>query len=212
MPIVGSFDLLFGVLILIYPFRIFPAWLVIWGFTTALLRPLSGEPFSEFIERAGNYGAPLALLILSGIPKNFKDCFTRIKPDTQLSEQTLIRLSFCLRILAFLLVLGHGGLNLVMKKGLIDQYTAIGFSNPAQTAQIIGMMEILAAFAILIRPIRSMVFVVFLWKMISEFFYPHYELFEWVERGGSYGVLLALWLVAEKRIVSKWPVNKLALK
>jgi hypothetical protein len=29
--------------------------------------------------------------------------------------------------------------------------------------------------------------------MASELFYPHYEFFEWVERGGSYGTMLALW-------------------
>jgi len=207
MPVVGSVDILFGILILFYPLRIIPAWLVIWAFITALLRPLSGEPFSEFIERAGNYGAPLALLILLGASKNIRGWFTKIKPDASLSEKTILRLSFCLRVVAFLLILGHGGLNLVMKKGLVGQYAAIGFSNPEQTAQIVGMIEILVAFAVLIRPLRSMVLIVFLWKMASELFYPHHELFEWIERGGSYGVLLALWFVAERKIIFKWPIG-----
>jgi len=35
--------------------------------------------------------------------------------------------------------------------------------------------------------------------MASELFYPTYELFEWVERGGSYGVLLVLWFVLKER-------------
>jgi len=30
-------------------------------------------------------------------------------------------------------------------------------------------------------------------------FYPHYEIFEWIERGGSYGVLLALWFITKER-------------
>jgi hypothetical protein len=30
--------------------------------------------------------------------------------------------------------------------------------------------------------------------MGSELFYPHFEIFEWVERAGSYGTLLALCL------------------
>jgi hypothetical protein len=59
MPLLRSFDLLMGLGMLAYPIRAIPLWLVIWGIFTALLRPLSGEPFAEFIERAGNFGAPL---------------------------------------------------------------------------------------------------------------------------------------------------------
>ena len=66
MPILGSVDVLMGIVLLFYPIRAFAGWLVIWGIVTASLRPLSGEPFAEFIERAGNFGAPLALLLLSG--------------------------------------------------------------------------------------------------------------------------------------------------
>src|SRR5258708_17826180 len=66
MPVLGSFDILLGVVMLIHPMRIIPLWLLIWGVVTASLRPLSGEPFAELIERAGNFGAPLAFLILSG--------------------------------------------------------------------------------------------------------------------------------------------------
>src|ERR1700760_764574 len=58
MPILGAVDILMGLIILTYPVRIIVIWLVIWGLLTAALRPLSGEPFAEMIERAGNYGAP----------------------------------------------------------------------------------------------------------------------------------------------------------
>src|SRR6476646_5065830 len=70
MPYVGIIDISLGVLILFYPLRIVFGWLIIWGAFTALLRPLSGEPFAEFIERAGNYGAPLALLLLTYSKEN----------------------------------------------------------------------------------------------------------------------------------------------
>jgi hypothetical protein len=40
--------------------------------------------------------------------------------------------------------------------------------------------------------------------MGSEIFYPQYTLFEWIERGGSYGSLLALWLVTEKASALKF--------
>jgi len=33
--------------------------------------------------------------------------------------------------------------------------------------------------------------------MGSELFYPAYPVWEWVERGGSYAVLLGLWITLE---------------
>jgi hypothetical protein len=212
MPVVGCFDILLGIIMLIYPLRAIPVWLVIWGVFTALLRPLSGEPLAEFIERAGNFGAPLAFMFLAGGSTNIRGWFTRIRPGVQRDARTFTRFAFCLRIAAFLLVLGHGWLNLAGKKSLLDQYSSIGFSNPEQVAQLIGMTEIAAAFIILIRPFRSLVFILFLWKMSSEVFYPQYKLFEWVERGGSYGVLFALWLITERKTFLAWPRIRLAIK
>src|SRR5664279_1032745 len=89
MPVAGCFDILLGIVMLLYPIRAILAWLVFWGMTTALLRPLSGEPFAEFIERAGNFGVPLALLLVSGNVKSIRDWFTRIKPVAQLDLSTL---------------------------------------------------------------------------------------------------------------------------
>jgi hypothetical protein len=93
---------------------------------------------------------------------------------------------------------GHGWLNIVGKKGLISQYNALRFSDAATIAHYIGLFEILSGFLILIRPFRPFIFFLLLWKMATELFYPHYEFFEWVERGGSYCTLLALWVVADK--------------
>jgi hypothetical protein len=83
------------------------------------------------------------------------------------------------------------------KKGLLSQYTALGFSNAGKTAVTVGICEIVAAFLLLIRPYRPLVLAFLIWKITSEFFYPHYEIFEWIERGGSYGVLLALWFALD---------------
>jgi hypothetical protein len=59
---------------------------------------------------------------------------------------------------------------------------------------MVGIFEVAAALLILIKPVRPVLFAFFIWKMASELFYPHYNLLEWIERGGSYGTLLALWL------------------
>lgn len=202
MPILGSVDVVLGIIVLAKPIRAIVLWLLIWGLVTAALRPLSGEPFAEFIERAGNYGAPLTLLILSGgVWTGFKDLFKPLDPDIQLHAQTLNRVKLTLRIVVFLLLAGHGWLNVIGKKGLMSQYAALGLSNTALTGQIVGIFEIAMATLLLIKPFRPVIFALLLWKITSELFYPHYEVFEWIERGGSYCTLLALWLVAHKSAI-----------
>lgn len=196
MPWMGAIDILLGITLLIYPTRAVLLWLVAWGVITASLRPLSGEHFAEMIERAGNYGAPLTLLILSGFSgKKIKEWFSGINPDTTINEKTLVAATTCLRVVVFLLLAGHGWLNMLEKKGLLDQYASLGFSNPAQVAHMAGIFEILAAISVLIRPLRPVLIALLVWKMGTELFYPHWEAFEWIERGGSYGTILALWFI-----------------
>lgn len=208
MPVVGSIDILLGILMIIYPMRAIAGWLVIWGITTAFLRPLSGEPFAEFIERAGNYLVPLAFLLLTGISWNWKSLFSRVKPIEIPPAASNQRLYFCLRIAGFLLFLGHGWLNLLMKKGLLSQYASLGFTDTASVAIVVGIIEIVFAFTILIRPFRELLLVFLVWKILSESFYANYPLFEWIERGGSYGVILALYFLTPRRILSSMPTLK----
>ncbi len=201
MPLLGGMDLLFGILILVLPLRILLSWLVVWGAVTALLRPLSGEPFAEFLERAGNFGAPFALLLLSGIPgTRLRNWFKPVPSRPSFDEVSLGRLQTSLTVICFLLLAGHGGLNLMEKSSLVSQYASLGFAHPFGTARIFGLLEVTGAFALLLRPTRELVMVLLIWKVASELFYPHYELFEFLERAGSYGCLLALWFVMESGI------------
>lgn len=211
MPWLGACDILFGIILLVYPLRIIPLWLVFWGIVTATLRPMSGEPFAELIERAGNFGAPFALLLFSGgFQLNIKSLFTPLDPDNQPDAKTMDRAITCLRLVVFLLLAGHGWLNLIEKKGLLGHYAMLGFSNPGGTAQIVGILEIAAAVAVLIKPIRPVLIIFLIWKMTSELFYPHNEIFEWVERGGSYGCILALWFALGAQTKSSTSLNKSA--
>lgn len=70
---IGVSDLLVALFMLVKPIRIILLWAVFWGFWTALMRPLVGELIWDFIERWGNWAAPLALLLLVGWPKSFKE-------------------------------------------------------------------------------------------------------------------------------------------
>jgi hypothetical protein len=193
MPYLGIVDILMGISLLIYPVRAIFGWLVCWGFMTAALRPLSGEPVGELVERAGNFGAPLALLLLTGIKGPLKAWWLRIDPNPLSNARNYARVVLCLRIIVFLLLLGHGWLNFIEKKGLLQQYANLGFDNPVGTARFIGIFEMMAAVTVLLRPARWIVFALFIWKMATECFYPHWEAFEWIERAGSYGSILALW-------------------
>lgn len=73
--LVGLLDLLVALIVLVRPVRIVLLWAAVWGFWTALVRPLVGEPIWDFVERFANWGAPLSLLLLQGRPHTFRDWF-----------------------------------------------------------------------------------------------------------------------------------------
>lgn len=75
LMVLGIIDITLAILVLLRPVRIAILWMVLWGFWTALLRPIVGMPVWDFVERWANWGAPLALLLLIGWPKNFKEWF-----------------------------------------------------------------------------------------------------------------------------------------
>jgi hypothetical protein len=201
MPFVGIVDILMGIILIIYPLRIVAIWLIFWGLFTALLRPLSGESFAEFFERAGNYGAPLILLMLTGTGV-FKNGFKKIETADELDEKQWAILTTWLRVFCCTLLLGHGLLNLFEKESLLLQYSSLGFPNPKHVSAMIGIFEIAAALMILIRPLPYLILILVIWKVGSEMFYPTYGFWEWFERGGSYGLLFGLWLVLKNKPLS----------
>ena len=73
LPLIGIMDIVVALIALLYPLRIVLVWAAAWGFWTALMRPIAGEPIWDFVERSANWAAPLALLALQGCPKKAKD-------------------------------------------------------------------------------------------------------------------------------------------
>ena len=73
LSVIGAMDVALAILVLIKPIRLALLWMIFWGFWTALIRPIVGEPIWDFVERSANWGAPLALLLLVGWPKPLKD-------------------------------------------------------------------------------------------------------------------------------------------
>ena len=74
--LVGAMDVLLALLILVKPVRLALLWMAFWGFWTALMRPIAGDVVWEFVERWANWGAPLALLLLIGWPRNWREWFS----------------------------------------------------------------------------------------------------------------------------------------
>ena len=62
--LIGISDLVVALIILIKPMPWIVLWAAFWGFWTALVRPIVGVGWLDFIERFANWAAPLALFYL----------------------------------------------------------------------------------------------------------------------------------------------------
>src|SRR5690242_10394102 len=63
MPTIGSIDITLGFIALLRPTRALFMFTAFWGIFTGLLRPFVGMSFFEAVERGGNYGPSIALLL-----------------------------------------------------------------------------------------------------------------------------------------------------
>lgn len=59
--VIGILDVLMALIVLVKPIRPLLLWMAFWGFWTALVRPLVGQSWLDFVERSTNWAAPLAL-------------------------------------------------------------------------------------------------------------------------------------------------------
>jgi hypothetical protein len=194
MPVIGAVDITFGALVLFFPFRALFGYMALWTLLTALLRPLAGLGVWEFLERAGNYGPPIALFIVASQRNGHWLERVEARP---LSPEILRRVAWVLRISIALLLVGHGGFALIQeKKILVDQWQSIGVPAGRTFLHVLGIAEMGAAIAVLCRPSRWLLLVIGYWKIASELLYPVSgklrDVWEWLERGGDYVTPLAL--------------------
>jgi len=74
--LVGIVDIALAILVLVKPIRLALLWMAFWGLLTAMIRwPIGPDPIWDFVERWVNWGAPLALLLILGWPKSWKEWF-----------------------------------------------------------------------------------------------------------------------------------------
>jgi len=62
--VIGIMDVLMALIVLFRPVRPLLLWMAAWGFWTALVRPIVGQSWLDFVERSANWAAPLALYYL----------------------------------------------------------------------------------------------------------------------------------------------------
>jgi hypothetical protein len=202
MPWIGAMDVSLGLTMAVVPLRIVLLHLIVWGTWTAALRPLSGDSVWEFVERAGNYGVPLAFLVLAGVPRRLRGWFEPAWPSTMhpLTVDSARAMHKILLVTTCLLLLGHGMLGAINNKpALTAHYASIGLQNIAvdglTLTRIVGGLEIVLVVAVLVAPLPNLLLGICVWKMATEvLFMTSGSLpFEWIERAGSYMAPLALY-------------------
>lgn len=195
MPWVGAMDITIAFLAILWPCRALFAWAATWAVWTALLRPLTGQGWSEFFERAGNYGVPLALLAVLGLRGSW---FGRLPEQwPEMSAPVRHRATLVLQLALAWLLAGHAGCALLLQKSaLARHYEVLDPAHPAAVMLAVGWFEAVLAAAVLAFRLRALAVFACLWKLATESLFltsgVEAPLFEVIERSGSYVVPLAL--------------------
>lgn len=191
MPIVGTIDVAAGLLVLVSPRPLALAYMVVWGMWTALLRPLAGESFFETLERAGNYGVPLALALLLGVGRSPRAWLSPRRLGLPIPDRTLIG-----RVLlgtTATLLFAHGALQAITRKPSFESLYAVA-GVASSRIPLAGWFEMTLAILAVIAPAPALLILIAVWKLATELLFPMSgaPIWEFVERGGSYAAPIAL--------------------
>lgn len=201
MPVIGAIDILLGLVVLVSPRPVVLLYMTVWALWTALLRPLSGDVIWETLERAGNYGVPLAFFVAAAPNVTLRPWLRRLSlatwvgrfEVTTLRPGTLWKIARILTWTTALLLIGHGALGAFDQKLLLAQlWGSIGVAPWIVPAA--GWFEITLGGLVLVRPSVPLLSFVAAWKVTTELLFPvaGFPAWEFIERGGSYAAPIAL--------------------
>jgi hypothetical protein len=199
MPLIGAVDIAIGLAVLFRPIRAALLYMAVWALWTAALRPLTGDSVFEMLERAGNYGVPIAFLLFLGPVGGWRDWLAAAHvPSLTPEREALVR--HALLVTTVLLLVGHAGLALGQKPLLVGHASAVGLS--AASVVLVGWVELALAALVLAVPAPAVLVGVAAWKIGTEMLFPvaGAPIWEFIERGGSYGAPLALAVLQWNRI------------
>jgi hypothetical protein len=197
MPIVGAVDISIGILTLVQPIRAVILYMAFWGLQTAALRPLAGQGVWELLERAGNYGVPLAFLMVLGWGQSLRD-WVSTRPAAPLTHVRTAAIDWTLRITTACLLIGHGAFDFAMHKDWSGYAASLGVTPATVAAHPLrpfsGWAEAALGLAVLAWPVPPVLVLAFVWKVGTEAVRPlaGEPIWEFIERGGSYAAPLAL--------------------
>jgi phosphohistidine phosphatase SixA len=185
MPVIGAVDIAVGILAIVYPARAVFLYAAFWALWTAALRPLAGEGVAEMLERAGNYGVPLALLAWVGLRGSAADWLRRVTAAEYPPDRLPVVFRVCQWTTALLLT-GHGVLALTGKPLLAGHLAAVRI--PHELLPALGVFELALAALCIARPAASLFMGIAAWKLATELLFPlgGAPVWEFIERGGSY--------------------------
>ena len=210
MPLVGAFDIAIGLWAFFLPMPAVLAWAAFWTLFTAFLRPSAGMGMSEFFERAGNYGIPLAFLAMVPRPTTLRDWVSGVpgsQPGTRRAESPSLQkdrperlrlVQWILTVSIASLLMGHGGLAFFLKKGLLlDHFASIGATLTPAQLQLFGLFEMALGFLVLVCPRwTGLMAFVLVYKLATESLHPvagsWIDVLETLERMGDYIAPLAV--------------------
>lgn len=190
MPLIGALDIVVGIAVLFTANRYLILWTIFWTVFTALLRPLAGMGFAEFLERGGNYGPPVAMLLFIGMEQA-----SRLSGYD--AGKHIRRIEQVLRFSLFLLLAGHGGIAIAQQAVLVKNLDFISFPVDQSSLLLFGAFEIALGLVVLFFPrLKGLMWFVLFFKLFIESIYPFrgtaYDIFETIERMGDYIIPLAL--------------------
>lgn len=194
MLVVGIVDVAVGLSMMLRPCRAVLLYMTVWSLWTAALRPLTGLSLWEMVERAGNYGVPLTLLVWTWAPLTSARLFERMQ-FRPLQVRTR-KVADLLALVTALLLIGHGALAFEGKPLLDRHLLLLGLPPSALAAQ--GWLEVSLGLACFLTRSRALMLAAFAWKVATESLFLASGAWGWeiVERGGSFGAPLAFALVA----------------
>ncbi|MEO8560922.1 MAG: hypothetical protein ABI601_02530 [bacterium] len=194
MLLVGVIDIVVGLSIFVVPMPATLLYAAAWTLWTAALRPLTGLSVWELVERAGNFGVPIALLVWSWDASARRTLFRPLDRRALGTRAPLV--ANVLAVTTGLLLIGHGVLALEGKPLLDRHLLLFGLPPVALAAQ--GWIEVSLGLACALTRSRALMLLAFGWKLATESLYLAAGAWGWefVERGGSYGAPLAFALLA----------------
>jgi hypothetical protein len=105
-----------------------------------------------------------------------------------------------------MLLIGHGGYGAFMHKPMLaDHYRSAGLASlplgMGALVQGIGWFEVVLGIVATAWPLPPLLLFILAWRLATEMLYPvsGAPIWEFVERGGSYGAPLALYWILSRR-------------